>query len=73
MSGNRNQATLFCEDAPEVDRGHDPAETLDELRNEIREDARRFIFDSAVAGVPPLQILDELASFYDGDIMDLFP
>ncbi len=62
-------------DIPEPDRDlvPDPDETRDELRREIREDARRFILDSAIAGVPPVQILDELASFYDGDIMDLFP
>jgi hypothetical protein len=62
-------------DIPEIDRDltPDPDETRDELRNEIREDARRFILDSAVAGVPPMQILDELASFYDGDIIDPFP
>ena len=52
---------------------HDPDETKDELREEIREDARRFILDSAQAGVPAIEILDELASFYDGDIMDLIP
>ena len=62
-------------DIPESDSDNAPDmdEARDELRREIREDARRFILDSAIAGVPPVQILDELASFYDGDIMDLFP
>ena len=44
----------------------------EELREEIREDARRFILDSLEAGAGPFQILDELAGFYDGDIEDLF-
>ena len=62
-------------DIPESDSDNAPDmdEARDELRREIREDARRFILDSAIAGVPPVQILDELASFYDGDIMDLLP
>ncbi len=47
-------------------------EKPEELREEIREDARRFILDSLEAGAGPFQILDELAGFYDGDIEDLF-
>ena len=39
---------------------------------EEQEDAKRFILDSIADGVGPLQILDELSSFYDGDIFDLF-
>lgn len=47
-------------------------EKPEELREEIREDARRFILDSLEAGAGPFQILDELAGFYDGDIEELF-
>lgn len=54
------------------DMAYDPDETPAQLKMEIREDARRFILDSIDAGVPAIQILDELASFYDGDIIDLF-
>lgn len=43
-----------------------------ELQNEIEEDARKFILDSIDADVPIEQMLDELASFYDGDPCDLF-
>ena len=50
----------------------DRPEKPEELREEIREDARRFILDSLEAGAGPFQILDELAGFYDGDIEDLF-
>ena len=39
---------------------------------EEEEDAQRFILVSVADGVGPLQILDELSSFYDGDIFDLF-
>lgn len=47
-------------------------EERDEIRREEREDARRFILDGIDAEVPPMQLLDELASFYDGDPCDLF-
>ncbi len=40
---------------------------------EIRDDARRFLLEGAQAGVDPWTLLDELASFYDGDIIDLIP
>lgn len=43
-----------------------------EIDREEREDARRFILDGIDAEVPPMQLLDELASFYDGDPCDLF-
>ena len=42
------------------------------LEEEEREDARRFILDSLDAGVPTIQIFDELGSFFDGDPTDLF-
>lgn len=47
-------------------------EEREEIRREERKDARRFILDGIEAGVPPMQLLDELASFYDGDPCDLF-
>ena len=47
-------------------------EEHDEIRREEREDAMRFILDGIDAKVPPMQLLDELASFYDGDPCDLF-
>ena len=43
-----------------------------QFEEDVREDARKFILDSLDAGAPALQILDDLASFYDGDIVDLF-
>ena len=45
---------------------------LEQAEREEREDARRFILDGIDAEVPPMQLLDELASFYDGDPCDLF-
>ncbi len=57
---------------PEPTEKPDRPEKPEELREEIREDARRFILDSLEAGAGPFQILDELAGFYDGDIEDLF-
>ena len=42
-----------------------------EREREEREDARNFILDSVCAGVPAEQILDELTTFFDGDIVDL--
>lgn len=47
-------------------------EERDEIRREEREDARRFILDSIDSGRDPMSILDELASFYDGDPCELF-
>lgn len=44
----------------------------DEIRREERDDARRFILDSIDSGSEPMSILDELGSFYDGDLCDLF-
>lgn len=44
---------------------------LREREREAREDARNFIWDSVCAGVPAEQILDDLATFFDGDIVDL--
>ncbi len=55
-----------------TEKSEQPEKHEEELREEIREDARRFILDSLEAGAGPFQILDELAGFYDGDIEDLF-
>ena len=57
---------------PEPTEKPERPEKPEELREEIREDARRFILDSLEAGAGPFQILDELSGFYDGDIEDLF-
>lgn len=45
---------------------------MDTIQREIEEDARQFILDGIDANVPPMQLLDELASFYDGDLFELF-
>ena len=45
---------------------------MDTIQKEIKEDARQFILDGIDAEVPTMQLLDELASFYDGDPCDLF-
>lgn len=45
---------------------------MDTIQREIEEDARQFILDGIDAEVPTMQLLDELASFYDGDPCDLF-
>lgn len=45
---------------------------MDVIQREINEDARQFILDGIDAEVPAMQLLDELASFYDGDLCDLF-
>ena len=45
---------------------------MDVVQKEIKDDARQFILDGIDANVPPMQLLDELASFYDGDPCDLF-
>ena len=45
---------------------------MDTIQREIDEDARQFILDGIDSEVPPMQLLDELASFYDGDPCDLF-
>jgi hypothetical protein len=45
---------------------------MDTIQREIEEDARQFILDGIDAEVPPMQLLDELASFYDGDLFELF-
>ena len=42
------------------------------LEEEELEDARNFILNSLEAGVPTIQIFDELGSFFDGDPTDLF-
>ena len=58
------------------DRGvenDDADQTEEQRRQAIRDDARRFILEGAAAGVDPWQLLDELATFYDGDIIDLLP
>ncbi len=43
-----------------------------EKQEEERADARHFIMENIEAGTSPMDILDDLASFYDGDITDLF-
>lgn len=45
---------------------------MDVIQKEIEEDARQFILDGIEAQVPAMQLLDELASFYDGDLFELF-
>jgi hypothetical protein len=45
---------------------------MDVIQREIQEDARQFILDGIDADVPAMQLLDELASFYDGDLFELF-
>ena len=45
---------------------------MDVLQREINDDARKFMLDGIAAEVPAMQLLDELASFYDGDPCDLF-
>lgn len=45
---------------------------MDTIQREIKEDARQFVLDGIDADVPAMQLLDELASFYDGDPCDLF-
>lgn len=39
---------------------------------EEREDAKRYILENISAGTDPIDILNDLSSFYDGDIVDLF-
>lgn len=39
---------------------------------EEREDAKHYILENLVAGTDPIDILNDLSSFYDGDIVDLF-
>ena len=39
---------------------------------EEREDARKFILNALADGLSPCEILDELSSFFDGDLCDLF-
>ena len=46
--------------------------SANQTTEEIKSDARQFILDGIDAGVDPVDILNELSSFYDGDIIDLF-
>lgn len=39
---------------------------------DLREEARNFIMDGIDAGVDPFTLSDDVGSFYDGDILDLF-
>lgn len=39
---------------------------------DLREEARNFIMDGIDARIDPLTLLDEVGSFYDVDILDLF-
>ena len=50
----------------------DKPNDMDVIQREIKEDARQFILDGIDAEVPAMQLLEELASFYDGDPCDLF-
>lgn len=43
------------------------------IRQEEREDARNYIYEGIDAGRDPMEILDGLASFFDGDPTDLLP
>lgn len=45
---------------------------MTEQEREEREDAKRYILENLDAGVDPIDILNDLSSFYDGDIVDLF-
>lgn len=39
---------------------------------EEREDTKRYILENISAGTDPIDILNDLSSFFDGDIIDLF-
>ena len=41
-----------------------------QFEEEVREDVRKFIMDNLDRS--PIEVLDDLASFYDGDPCDLF-
>lgn len=41
-------------------------------RCNLRDEARNFIMDGIDAGVDTFTLSDEVGSFYDGDIVDLF-
>ncbi len=45
---------------------------MDVIQKEIENDARQFILDGIAGTSASMQLLDELASFYDGDPCDLF-
>ena len=45
---------------------------MTEQEREEREDAKRFILEGIDAGEDPVDILNDLSSFFDGDIVDLF-
>lgn len=49
------------------------AEDKADQQDEIREYAREQLWEAAEAGESPWQILDDLATVYDGDICDLLP
>lgn len=39
---------------------------------DLREEARNFIMEGIDARIDHISLLDEVSSFYDGDILDLF-
>ena len=45
---------------------------MTEQEREEREDVKRYILENIDAGTDPVDILNDLSSFYDGDIVDLF-
>lgn len=45
---------------------------MTEQEREEREDVKRYILENISAGTDPIDILNDLSSFYDGDIVDLF-
>ena len=62
--------------AEQIDLGLDnDCAAVHEIGNDgcdLREEARNFIMDWIDAGVDPFTLSDEVGSFYDGDIVDLF-
>ena len=63
---------LYCMVLYGIGMGLREGKTMTEEEKEIREDARRYILESIDSGIDPMTILDDLASFYDGDPIDLF-
>lgn len=44
----------------------------DEEQAELRSEARRVILDGCAEGRSPLDILNEVEEFFDGDVAELF-
>lgn len=49
------------------------AEDKADQQDEIREYAREQLWEAILVGESPVQILEDLATVYDGDICDLLP